>query len=117
MSLEVTIEDLEGGCKVVRAVGEIDLHSIELFDESVQEAAEAGPKALFINLSGVDFMSSSGIGVIMGCTGEFDGDQNLMVLVGLKGAVKESLRVIGLLDMLPMADTEEEALKIANAKA
>lgn len=51
----------------VRIIGEIDHHNCLLLREETDNAIrECHPKRLIIDLSGLDFMDSSGFGFIMG---------------------------------------------------
>lgn len=111
MGLEVTTDEPQLGVHAVRAVGEIDLHSVELFEDCVHEILAQNPRKLLIDLSRVVFMSSSGIGVIMTANAALGDQEGALVLVGVKGVVEEALRLIGLLDLFPMAASVEEALR------
>ena len=110
MALEMTTDDLAQGCKVVRAVGEIDLHSVELFEETFQDLLANQPKSLLIDLTGIRFMSSSGIGVLMTCNAAYEGTDGKLVLILGDGTVRESLKLIGILDLIPVVASEQEAL-------
>lgn len=111
MGLEVTADEPKPGIHTVHAKGEIDLHSVELFEDVVHEVLAKNPKKLLIDLSGVTFMSSSGIGVIMAANAALDDKDDAIVLVGISGVVEESLKLIGLLDLFPIAKSIEEAMK------
>ena len=57
----------EGDVLSVRIEGEVDHHSaVSLREEVDREILEVRPKRLELDLSGVSFMDSSGIGLIMG---------------------------------------------------
>ena len=51
----------------LRLVGEIDHHSAAILRHEIDEALMKNrPNLLYVDLSGVDFMDSSGLGLIMG---------------------------------------------------
>lgn len=59
--------DFSGGLLVVRITGEIDHHSaVEMRSGIDAEIFEKRPEKLILDLSGVDFMDSSGLGLILG---------------------------------------------------
>ncbi len=59
--------DYSGELLVVRIIGEIDHHSAVGMRTGIDaEIFEHRPKKLILDLSGVDFMDSSGLGLILG---------------------------------------------------
>lgn len=57
----------ENGCLRVRILGEIDHHTAKTIRDRIDEQIFANrPKSLYMNFSDVDFMDSSGLGLIMG---------------------------------------------------
>lgn len=57
----------ENGILYAKIIGEIDHHSAKDLRESLDDAIlHARPKKVVLNLSAVDFMDSSGLGIIMG---------------------------------------------------
>ena len=58
-----------GGAPVVAVSGEVDLHSVPRFRSAMQDAeSKAGEEdaLILVDLSGVEFMDSSGLGVLIG---------------------------------------------------
>lgn len=58
-----------GGVPVVSVTGEVDLHAVPGFRSAMQEAwSEVNPEepVLLVDLREVDFMDSSGLGVLIG---------------------------------------------------
>ena len=57
----------ENSCLVASLSGELDHHSVRLIREEIDTAiAEQHPSQLALDFSGVTFMDSSGIGLILG---------------------------------------------------
>lgn len=54
-----------GGIPVVELEGEIDLSTSPLFKERVYEVIDAGGKEIVIDLNGLSFMDSTGLGVLV----------------------------------------------------
>ncbi|MBP5245991.1 MAG: STAS domain-containing protein [Clostridiales bacterium] len=55
------------GNLVVKLDGEIDHHSIKEFREELDKMiGESRPKTMILELSGIDFMDSSGLGLVLG---------------------------------------------------
>ncbi len=55
----------EGGVPVVVLEGEIDLSTSPVFKETVYRVIESGKKDVVIDLNGLEFMDSTGLGVLV----------------------------------------------------
>ena len=64
MSLQITIDEKISGILVVSPVGSIDAETNSKFQEEVDAVLQKVPKALIFDFEGVDFINSSGLGVI-----------------------------------------------------
>jgi anti-sigma B factor antagonist len=64
MSLQITVDEKIPGIMVVAPVGSIDAQTNEIFKEEVDVVLQKEPKALIFDFAGVDFINSSGLGVI-----------------------------------------------------
>ena len=64
MSLLITIDEKIPGILVVAPVGSIDAETNSKFQEEVDAVLQKEPKALIFDFEGVDFINSSGLGVI-----------------------------------------------------
>ena len=59
--------EVRGRCLIARPVGEMDHHTCERVRQVIdQEYDEQGALDIIFDLEGIDFMDSSGIGLIMG---------------------------------------------------
>jgi anti-sigma B factor antagonist len=54
-----------GGVPLVELEGEIDLSTAAVFKETVYEVIEAGKADVVIDLNGLEFMDSTGLGVLV----------------------------------------------------
>ena len=103
------LEELRG-CVVVVASGEIDVSSAPALREVVGTACESDGR-IVVDLTGVTFMDSTGVGVLMGALRKNDHLQNrTMSLVGARGTVRKVLDLTGLSELLPMHSTVDEAV-------
>ena len=55
-----------GDCAVLRATGEVDVHAAPMLRERLRELAVGGAVHLIVDLSQVDFLDSTGQGVLVG---------------------------------------------------
>lgn len=65
MELSLTTREI-AGYAVVEARGEVDIYTSSLLRERLVEVVEAGARQVVVDLSRVDFLDSSGLGVLVG---------------------------------------------------
>jgi anti-sigma B factor antagonist len=98
-----------GDWTVVEAKGEVDLYTAPRLKERVAELASSGHPRLAVNLAGVEFMDSTGIGVLISglkrCR-EAGGD---LALVAPREPVRKVLSITGLDRVFPIHDSVEQA--------
>lgn len=100
---------------IVRLSGELDLQLSEAFKSEVsQQLAQSGQlKHLVLDLRGVTFIDSSGVGAIIGRYKEIRNDRNgKVVAFGPRPQVRRVLEFSGLLRLLPVADNQQQALAV-----
>jgi anti-sigma B factor antagonist len=65
--MEFTTESLGGGIAVIRGDGRLNMVSGPALRESVKRRIDAGEPRIVVDLSGVPFMDSSGLGALISC--------------------------------------------------
>ena len=101
------------GASVVASVqGELDVVSSQRFDDFLSEAAATSDQVI-LDLSGVDFMDTTALAVIVGHWRRQVEADGLFFLAGARYRHTKALWITGLADRLPMYDTVDEALAAA----
>jgi anti-sigma B factor antagonist len=114
MKIEV-IDTKRGGIQLVRIEGRLDANfSLQLEDE-VDKLLERNTKSIILDLSDVNYLSSSGLRVLLSINKETEVAGGL-VLVNPREVVKKVIAVAELDDFLTQAKTVEEAMAILGAK-
>lgn len=90
------------GTVVVGLFGELDLSSVRLFRVELA-AAEAEDGPLAIDLSGVNFIDSSGLAELLYASQRADAAGREIVFRGAAGRVERALELSGLDRVLPLA--------------
>jgi anti-anti-sigma factor len=98
--LEVEVESLDGR-RVIRACGEIDMSSIEPLRTAVA-AAEASRLETLVDLSGVDFIDSTGLHLILEASLEAASNGWPLTFVPSRQVLR-LLEVSGTLEVVPLA--------------
>ena len=99
----VTILDLSG--KITIGEGSVQLR------EAVRGLLERGRKNLLINLGGVDYVDSSGIGELVSCYTTTKNQGGHLKLLHLTKKIRDLLSITKLLTVFESFDDEAEAVK------
>lgn len=110
MSLQVETQKI-GTALVVRLNGELDHHTAELVRNRVDAELDADVcKNVIFSLEGLEFMDSSGLGVILGRYKKVSQHGGKMALCAVTDSVRKIFELSGILKILPLYETETRAL-------
>jgi anti-sigma B factor antagonist len=99
----VTVLDLSG--KITIGEGSVQLR------ETVRGLLERGTKNILINLGGVDYVDSSGIGELVSCFTTTKNQGGQLKLLNLTKKIKDLLMITKLLTVFDTYDDETEAVR------
>lgn len=95
----------------MRLEGEFDLHTAEQFRRVADEAFQNEKvQHMILNMRGVSFLDSSGIGAILGRFKRLKKNAGIMILVGVTPQIRPVLEIAGLTRLLSVYDSEAAAL-------
>lgn len=99
-------------CLIVMMSGELDLSSAGVFRDKVdEELTKTGAPNLLLNLEGLEFVDSTGLGAILGRHRQITQGGGKMILTSVRPKVQSMVEMAGLSSVLVTARTEEEALR------
>ncbi|PKM80119.1 MAG: anti-sigma F factor antagonist [Firmicutes bacterium HGW-Firmicutes-14] len=97
---------------IIRVCGELDMVVADEFRREVDTMMEKNSSDnIVLNLGGVNFIDSSGLGVILGRYKRITMRGGKMAVVGAPGQVKRILELSGILGIAGAYETENEALE------
>jgi anti-anti-sigma factor len=99
-----------GRVDVIRLRGRLDARTSPLLMERCAGTRDAG-RHLVLNLSGISFLSSSGIGALLALTEEFHEHGATLSLAEASTTVRESIELMNLEEFLTLFDSEAEAVR------
>jgi anti-sigma B factor antagonist len=99
-------------CVVVAVRGELDVTSSQQLDDCLTEAGNSSDR-MILDLSGVDFMDTTALAVIVGHWRRQVEAEGMFLLAGARYRYTKALWITGLADRLPMYDNLDEALTAA----
>jgi anti-sigma B factor antagonist len=93
----------DGDQPLLRAVGEIDLASGPVLAEALEQAFAAGASSLRLDLSGVTYMDSSGLGVLALATDRAAASGGTLCVEGASPLVCRLFQISGLDAVIELA--------------
>ena len=112
-AVEVQIDkDVVTGILVVRLRGELDHHAVEpLRDEIEQSLENTHYRGLVLSFQGIDFMDSSGLGLILGRYRTLSARGGRMALCEVNSNLRKIFELSGIFKVVPVYASENIALK------
>lgn len=99
----------DGRCLTLRLVGELDHAAAQTVMPGIEDAVEEYlPRRCVLDLTGVSFMDSSGIAVILKTDRLLRQTGGELALSGVPGQVRRVLDVAGLTKIVPVLDDREK---------
>lgn len=109
MHLQVTTEG-RGVATVVHAAGELDLHTAPMLRAELEKAIKAGALLIVADLSGVDFMDSTGLSVIVATVAALREHGGELRVVSTSDRITRVFTLTGVDRQVGMFATVEEAV-------
>jgi anti-sigma B factor antagonist len=108
-----------GGVTVLKVVGAVKVgETVREFEQSLERAANENTGAIVLDLTNLDYMDSTVIGVLVGALHRLKGEGRDLVLVKPRERIASLLRTAKLDSLFEIYDTVPEALgTIANKEA
>jgi anti-sigma B factor antagonist len=109
VDLTITTHEVDGRT-VVAVGGEIDVYTAPKLRDKITELVNAGQHALIIDMEKVDFLDSTGLGVLVGGLKKVRAQDGTMSLVCSQDRLLKIFRITGLAKVFSIHDSEASAL-------
>jgi anti-sigma B factor antagonist len=113
VDLSLTTRD-EGDRTVVAVGGEIDVYTAPKLREQLVDLVNAGRYHLVVDMEGVEFLDSTGLGVLVGGLKRVRAHDGSLRLVCTQERILKIFRITGLTKVFPIHDSVSEALTAAD---
>ena len=100
----------EGVHTVIGVTGEIDVYTAPTLRERLNEVVADGQHHLVVDMSGVDFLDSTGLGVLVGGLKRVRSQNGSLQLVCDQEKILKVFRITGLTKVFPIHPTLDRAL-------
>lgn len=103
---EKTMNDVE----IVFLNGRLDAYNSNLVENKLDELIDSGKIKMVADLSGVEYISSSGLRVMLSSLKKLDKLGGILKLSSLQPYVKEVFEIAGFTQLFQIYDSEDEAV-------
>ena len=107
LSLDVTERD---GYSVLSVRGEVDVYTAPKFRERLIELVSDGKYEIIVDLEGVDFLDSTGLGVLVGGLKKVRAHDGSLELICTQDRLLKIFRITGLAKVFVIHDSADGAL-------
>jgi|SRR5438874_74202 len=104
-------ETRAGGTVAVAPAGRIDTTTAPVLERHLTALLEAGERRIVVDFSGVDYISSAGLRVMLLLARALGGGKGVLVLCGMGDAVRHVFHLAGFLPLFTVRDSREAAMR------
>jgi anti-anti-sigma factor len=97
-SFSATLVHLDGNA-CIALVGELDLDSVSMLEDALNEFVESGPSQIILNCSGLSFICSSGLAVIIEMRNRLQSQGRYLILQSPRPNMIRFFQFVGLSDI------------------
>ncbi|WP_349409233.1 STAS domain-containing protein [Pseudalkalibacillus sp. SCS-8] len=111
MNLQIHKEDVENNTERLVLNGEVDAYTAPKLKETLIQMTQKEGHEVLVDLSGVDYMDSTGLGVFVGALKSSQQHGSKLTLTGMTDRVQRLFEITGLTDVMNIEHTTEEGAR------
>ncbi len=92
--LKVDVEKRDNNVITVKPKGRLDTETYMEFEKSIEPLLGKKPKAFVLDLSGLEYISSAGLGVIFGAKKIIESNKGSFLMTNLKPQIKKVFDIV-----------------------
>ena len=100
---------------VIDVQGELTAFAEEVLMDAYNQASDGKVRAIILNFEGLEYMNSSGIGLLVTLLIRVNREKQRLLTYGLSEHYRSIFQITRLDDAIGIHDSEEEAIEAANA--
>lgn len=108
------VRKVRDGVSVIDIKGELTAFAEGVLMSAYDEASDGGVRAIVLNFEGLEYMNSSGIGLLVTLLIRVNREKQKLLTYGLSDHYRSIFQITRLDDAISIYDTETEALRAAN---
>lgn len=103
------VTKIEDDILLMQVKGEVDASSSIKLDDAFKAALQ-NHKKIMVDLGGLEYISSAGLGVFVSHLEEINSNEISLILFGLSESVQQIFGLLGLQELLDIVKSKEEAI-------
>lgn len=108
------VRKVRDGISVIDVKGELTAFAEGVLMSAYDEASDGGVRTIILNFEGLEYMNSSGIGLLVTLLIRVNREKQKLLTYGLSDHYRSIFQITRLDDAISIYDTETEALRAAN---
>ncbi len=110
MSALKMTEERDGKALVFALAGRLDSSTAKDLEEALKQKLDAGEQTILMDMEELDYISSAGLRVVLLAAKRLRASDGRFALSALKGEIRQVFEISGLLRILTVFDSREEAV-------
>ncbi|MHB0976097.1 MAG: STAS domain-containing protein [Candidatus Aquicultorales bacterium] len=110
MDLKIESKEVDG-IGIIALEGEVDVYTAPKLKSRLIDMVDEGKYDIIVDLQKVEFMDSSGLGVLVGGLKRVKSHQGSVTLVCTQENILKIFRITGLVKVFPIFPSQDEAVK------
>lgn len=110
MAVDVRESELSSDVRIVQLSGRLDMQATQADSPAVQQALEESPAGIIIDMEAVNFLSSSGLRMLVAVHQKAQGAEKKLALVRVQPSIYKIFKVSALDGMFRFFESEREAV-------
>ncbi|MGP4081925.1 STAS domain-containing protein [Pseudalkalibacillus sp. R45] len=108
MNLQIKKNETDTHIDELVLVGEVDAYTAPKLKETLLEATQKPDQQVVVDLSGVQYMDSTGLGVFVGALKSSQQYGSTLTLTGMTDRVERLFEITGLTEVMNIENNQEE---------
>ena len=110
MNLKVTPRRVDDRTQALDLEGEVDVYTAPLLRQEIMDQVEAGVSHLLVNLEKVEYLDSTGLGILIGGVKRLKEQSGSLKLVGPSARITRIFEITGLNKIFDVYASESDAI-------
>jgi anti-sigma B factor antagonist len=115
MNLKVTPSTVRPGVTALELEGEVDVYTAPLLRQEIMDQVDKGTKFILVHLEKVEYLDSTGLGILIGGVKRLKEQGGALKLVGPSPRISRIFDITGLNRIFDVYTTQADALATINA--
>ncbi len=111
----ITSQSIASTTALVRLSGDMTANSFALLEEEFNRVLDAGVAGMVLDLSGLDSLTSAGLGAIVNLTQLLDDRKGRAVVAAVRPKVLGLIEMLGLQEAVHLAESLDQAKRIVSS--